>query len=133
MKWAVAQGHRDDNPAISAALPNNRVATKHQRALAHAEVGAALARVRGSGAYLGTKQAFEFLVLTASRSGEVRQARWEEIDRDAAVWTIPGERMKTGREHRVPLSPRALEGARLRPPACSTATGSCSPRPRGAC
>ena len=112
MKWAVAQGHRDDNPAgdaISVALPNNRVATKHQRALPHAEVGVALARVRASGAYLGTKLAFEFLVLTASRSGEIRQARWEEIDRDAAVWTIPGERMKTGREHRVPLSPRALE------------------------
>ena len=112
MKWAVAQGHREDNPAgdaISAALPNNRVAPKHQRALPHAEVGAALGRVRGSGAYLGTKLAFEFLVLTASRSGEVRQARWEEMNRDGAVWTIPRERMKTGREHRVPLPPRALE------------------------
>ena len=76
MKWAVAQGHREDNPsgdAISAALPNNRVLAKHQRALPHADVGAALGRVRGSGAFLGTKQAFEFLVLTASRSGEVRQ------------------------------------------------------------
>ncbi|MCY3812390.1 MAG: tyrosine-type recombinase/integrase [Gammaproteobacteria bacterium] len=112
MKWAVAQGHREDNPAgdaISAALPNNRVPPTHQRALPHAEVGTALARVRGSGAHVGTKHAFEFLVLTASRSGEVRQARWEEIDRDGAVWTIPGERMKTGREHRVPLPPRALE------------------------
>ena len=112
MKWALAQGHREDNPAgdaISAALPNNRVPPKHQRALAHAEVGAALARVRKSGAYLGTKLAFEFLVLTASRSGEIRQARWEEIDRDGAVWTIPGGRMKTGREHRAPLPPRTLE------------------------
>ena len=112
MNWAVAQGHREDNPAgdaISAALPNNRVPPKHQRALPHAEVGAALETVRGSGAYLGTKLAFEFLVLTASRSGEVRQARWEEVDRDRTVWTIPRERMKTGREHRVPLSPRALE------------------------
>ena len=53
--------------------------------------------------------AFEFLVLTAARSGEVRNARWEQIDRDGAVWTIPAERMKAGREHRVPLSPRALE------------------------
>ena len=111
MKWAVAQGHRQDNPAgdaISAALPNNRVLPKHQRALPHAEVGAALARVRASGAYLGTKLAFEFLVLTASRSAEVREARWDEIDRGGAAWTIPGERMKTGREHRVPLSPRTL-------------------------
>ena len=112
MKWAVAQGYREDNPAgdvISAALPSNRVAATHQRALPHAEVGAALARVRSSGAYPGTVLSFEFLVLTAARSGEVRNARWTEIDRDGAVWTVPGERMKAGREHRVPLSPRALE------------------------
>ena len=112
MKWAVAQGYREDNPAgdvLSAALPNNRIAAKHQRALPHAEVGAALARVRTSGGYPGTVLSFEFLVLTAARSGEVRNARWSEIDRDGAVWTVPGERMKAGREHRVPLAPRALE------------------------
>ena len=112
MKWAVAQGYRDDNPAgdaISAALPKTAVRQQHMRALPHAEVGAALARVKGSGAYLGTMVAFEFLVLTAARSGEMRNARWEQIDRDGAVWTIPAERMKAGREHRVPLSPRALE------------------------
>ena len=112
MKWSVAQGYREDNPAddvLSAALPNNRVAAKHQRALPHAEVGAALARVRGCGAYPGTDLSFEFLVLTAARSGEVRSARWTEIDRAGAVWTVPGERMKADREHRVPLSTRALE------------------------
>ena len=112
MKWAIAKGYRADNPAgeaISAALPSNRVATQHQRALPHAEVGAALARVRGSGSYPGTVLAFEFLVLTAARSAEVRGARWAEIDRAGAVWTIPGARMKAGREHRVPLAPRALE------------------------
>ena len=52
--------------------------------------------------------AFEFLVLTACRSGEVRGARWKEIDLDAREWRIPPERMKTGREHRVPLSTGAL-------------------------
>ena len=112
MKWAVAQGYRDDNPAgdaISAALPKAAVRKQHMRALPHAEVAAALARVRSSGAYPGAMLAFEFLVLTAARSGEVRNARWEQIDRAGAVWTIPAERMKTGREHRVPLSPRALE------------------------
>ena len=112
MKWAVAQGYRDDNPAgdaISAALPKTAVRQQHMRALPHAEVGAALVRVRASGAYLATKLAFEFLVLTAGRSGEVRNARWEEIDRAGAAWTIPAERMKAGREHRVPLSPRVLE------------------------
>ena len=111
MKWAVAQGYRADNPAgdaISAALPKNGVRIEHRRALPHAEVGAALARVRASGAHRGTGLAFEFLVLTACRSGEVRAARWDEIDREAAFWTVPAERMKAGREHRVPLARRAL-------------------------
>ena len=48
-------------------------------------------------------------MLTAARSAEVRGARWAEFDRAGAVWTIPGGRMKAGREHRVPLAPRALE------------------------
>ena len=112
MKWAIAQGLRMDNPAgeaISAALPKSTAVRKHQRALAHAEVGAALRRVRRCDTYRSLRLAFEFLVLTAARSGEVRNARWTEIDRDGAVWTVPGERMKAGREHRVPLSPRALE------------------------
>ncbi|MXY51258.1 MAG: site-specific integrase [Gammaproteobacteria bacterium] len=112
MKWAIAQGLRMDNPAgdaISAALPKHTAVQKHQRALPHAKVAAALRRVRRCETYRGIPLAFEFLVLTAARSGEVREARWDEIDRDSAVWTIPAERMKNGREHRVPLSDRALE------------------------
>lgn len=54
-------------------------------------------------------RALEFCILTATRSGEVRGARWSEIDTEAAVWTIPAERMKMKREHRIPLSARALE------------------------
>jgi integrase len=53
--------------------------------------------------------ALEFAILTAARSGEVLGARWEEFDLDRAVWTVPSRRMKGGREHRVPLSQRALE------------------------
>ena len=113
MKWAVAQGYRDDNPAgdaITAALPRGGGAgRKHQRALPYADVAGAVARVRASAAHPSTVLGFEFLVLTAARSGEVRGARWEEIDEDAATWTVPGERMKSGRDHRVPLSGRALE------------------------
>ena len=107
----MAQGYRTDNPAgdaLSAALPKNGVRIDHRKALPHTEVGAALKKVRNSGAYQGLVLAFEFLVLTAGRSGEVRAARWVEIDRDVAVWTIPGVRMKAGREHRVPLAARAL-------------------------
>jgi integrase len=54
-------------------------------------------------------RALEFLILTAARSGEVRGARWSEVDVGTATWTVPAERMKAGREHRVPLSPEAVE------------------------
>ena len=112
MKWAVAQGYRQDNPAgeaIGAALPRNGHVRKHMAALPHADVSDALARVQVSAAGASTKLAFEFLVLTAARSGEVRLATWDEIDLAAAVWTVPAERMKAKREHRVPLCDRAVE------------------------
>ena len=112
MKWAVAQGYRGDNPAgdaISAALPKNGSVRRHQRALPFTEVGAALAKVRTSGAHGLTALAFEFLVLTACRSGEVRLATWDEVDLDSATWTVPANRMKAKRDHRVPLSARALQ------------------------
>ena len=111
MQWAVAQGYREDNPAgdaIGAALPKTGVRTRHQPALPYAEVRGAMEKVRASRAYPTTVLAFEFLVLTASRSGEVRGARWEEMDLEAREWRIPAERMKTNRDHRVPLSTGAL-------------------------
>ena len=111
MKWSIAQGYRDDNPAgdaIAAALPKNGAVRQHQRALPFAEVGAALDKVRTSNAYRATVLAFEFLVLTACRSGEIRFAKWVEVDLHAATWTVPGERMKAKRDHRVPLPGRAL-------------------------
>ena len=111
MNWAIAQGYRADNPAgeaIAAALPKRNAVTEHSRALPFAEVGEAVEKIAGLAlAALSTRLAFRFLVLTAVRSGEVRGARWDEIDVDKAVWTISGERMKTGREHRVPLSSAA--------------------------
>lgn len=111
LKWAIAQGWRQDNPAenISKALPRVSKAQQHRKALPYAEVAGCIEAVRGSGAGLSTKLALEFLVLTAGRSGEVRDARWSEIDLTAQVWEIPAERMKMKRPHRVPLSPRAVE------------------------
>ncbi len=53
-------------------------------------------------------QALRFVILTAARTGEVRGMRWREVDLDAKVWTVPGDRMKAGKLHRVPLSPAAL-------------------------
>ena len=66
-------------------------------------------RVRASNARPLLKLMFEFLVLTATGSGEVRGAAWKEIDREEGVWTIPAPRTKGNRQHRVPLSRRALE------------------------
>ena len=113
MKWAVAQGFRQDNPAgeaISAVLPRqNGIGKRHHPALPHGEVAGAIAAVCASGSGRAVKLAFEFLILTAARSGEVRHMTWSEVDMDAAIWTVPAERMKAGREHRVPLCTRALE------------------------
>ena len=113
MKWAVAQGFRQDNPAgdaIGAALPRQNGKNKrHHKALPHNEVAGAIEAVRASHCNVAVKLAFEFLILTAARSGEVRNMPWSEVDTNAKVWTIPAARMKAGREHRVPLCARALE------------------------
>ena len=111
MRWAVAESYRDNDPttSLSAALPKHNSVRQHHKALPFAEVSGALDVVRASGAYIMTRLAFEYMVLTACRSGEIRLAQWNEIDVESATWTIPANRMKTKREHRVPLSPRALE------------------------
>jgi len=111
MAWAVAQGYRTDDPAgtaITKALPKNNGPKKHLAAVSHREVAAAVRKVRASGGYHPVRLAAEFAVLTAARSSEVRGAQWSEIDREAALWTIPASRMKAGREHRVPLAAEAL-------------------------
>ena len=111
MKWCIAQGFREDNPAddrITAALGSNTQRPQHMKALHHSQVGAAIRTVEATDAHWATIAAFKFLTLTATRSGEVRNATWNEIDLSTAVWTIPSEHTKTGREHRVPLSTEAL-------------------------
>ena len=111
MDWAIAEGLRQDNPvaATVAVLPKNTAKTRHHRALPFAEVFDALERVRNSDAYPVTKLAIEFLTLTATRSGETRGALWTEIDLASATWTIPETRMKSGREHKIPLTRRAMD------------------------
>jgi integrase len=112
MKWAIAQGWRTDNPAetISKALPkHDRSKVRHQKALPYGSVADAIAVVRASGASQSSKLALDFIILTATRSGETRGAKWSEFDLERAEWTIPAERMKAKRAHRIPLSPRCLE------------------------
>ena len=102
---------RIDNPCdrVIPVLGTQHGVVQHMRALPHREVPTAIETIQGSNAKPIVKLAFEFLVLTAARSGEVRGAVWSEIDRDERVWTIPGIRMKAKREHRVPLCERAME------------------------
>ena len=112
MDRAVALEFVDYNPAgdaINGALTKLPRVRAHHRALPYQELPAALEAVRGSTASPSVKLAFEMLALTACRSGEVRGMTWDEVDLKAATWTIPAERMKAAKLHRVPLSRRALE------------------------
>ncbi len=112
LEWAVAMEWRSDNPCdrIGPVLGPQGDIVQHMRALPHQDVAAAVETVRASdSAAPAVRLAFEFLVLTAGRSGEVRLATWDEMDVAGRVWTISAERMKAKREHRVPLCGRAVE------------------------
>lgn len=105
-KWAVMHNLCQDNPAgNNITLP--KANEKHHEALPYTQVGASIRHIQASGKW--DAPAVEFLILTAARSGEVREADWQEIDLDEATWTVPKTRMKASREHRVPLSGRALD------------------------
>ena len=114
LEWAIAHGScGSDNPCdrvLPVLGPQNDIVT-HRQALHHRDVAAAIETVRASGcAQPAVKLAFEFLVLTATRSGGgPRGAQWAEIDTTDRAWTISALRMKAKREHRVPLCGRALE------------------------
>ncbi len=114
LDWASGRGMRTGLNAaawkgvLSTQLPaRNRLKKPvHHAALDFADAPAFMLRLRAA-AGVGAL-ALEFTILTAARSGEVRGAVWSEIDREAMAWTIPAERMKAGKEHRVPLSAAAL-------------------------
>ena len=112
-RWCIGRNYRADNPVDRAvvALPKaNGHTTTHHRALPHGEVATALRAVRGTtDTHPSAAPCVELIVLTAVRPGEARGALWDEIDMDAATWTIPASRMKAGREFTVPLSTAALD------------------------
>ncbi len=111
LEWAVAMEYRTDNPCdrVVSVLGPQDIVVRHMRALPHREVAPALQKVRASNAMPGSRLAFEFLVLTAARWGEVRWAEWSEMDPAQGMWTVPESRTKSKREHRVPLCRRAKE------------------------
>ncbi|MCY4240498.1 MAG: tyrosine-type recombinase/integrase [Rhodobacter sp.] len=134
LAWAEAHGHCDANvagEAIDGALPSMRGTGRNFRALPYREVAAALETVEASGASLAAKLCLRLTVLTAARSGEVRGMTWAEIDLEAATWTVPGGRMKAGREHRVPLSAAAADALARAEALRVEGSDLCFPSPRG--
>ena len=114
LDYAKVRGWRSgENPALwrghlKSILPaRTKLSRGHHAAMPYGNVPAFVDRLHGLEAI--SARALEFLILTAARSGEVREATWDEFDLDAGVWTVPAARMKAGKEHRVPLSDRALE------------------------
>ena len=93
---------------ISAALPVMPAVQQNLRSLPYAEVPQAVQVIRKSKASLSAKACFEFLILSACRSGEARLAQWSEINLEERLWTIQVARMKQGREHHQPLSEQAI-------------------------
>ncbi len=111
---AKARGYREgENPArwrghIAQILPpRSRLTRGHHKALPYATIPAFTVQLREREATAAL--ALEFVILTASRTSETLGATWAEVDLNKAIWTIPAARMKAGKEHRVPLSPRAVE------------------------
>ena len=111
---ARARGYRQgENPArwrghIAQILPARaRLARGHHKAMTYQAIPEFFGKLREREAMAAL--ALEFAILTAARTGEVLGAMWAEVDLDKAIWTIPADRMKAGKEHRVPLSPRAVE------------------------
>ena len=111
---AKARGYRQgENPArwrghVAQILPGRtHLSRGHHKAMPYSALAAFIAKLRSREAMAAL--ALEFAILTAVRTGEAIGATWGEVDLAKAIWTIPAERTKTGREHRVPLSPRAVE------------------------
>ena len=114
LDWAAARGHRQgENPArwrghLENLLPKKSTVRRveHHAALPYVEISAFMGELRGQEGIAA--RALAFAILTVARTGEVIGATWAEIDMAARIWTIPAERMKAGKEHRVPLSEAAI-------------------------
>jgi integrase len=114
LDWATARGYRQgENPArwrghLENLLPKKTKVKRveHHAALAYTEIGAFMPELRERESVAAS--ALEFLILTGARTGEVIGAQWSEINIAERLWIVPGHRMKSGREHRVPLSDAAM-------------------------
>jgi integrase len=114
MKWCWAHGMVSGNPVdvvehLLPQQPGKRIRVQHHPAMPWREIPVFFRDVLYDGKPTTSRALLEFVVLTAARSGEARKMRWDEIDLETAVWTVPASRMKARVVHRVPLSSRAVE------------------------
>ena len=113
LDYAKAKKHRDgDNPAawkgnLKHLLPAQNATKEHHASMPYSEVPDFVSLLRSRADQ--SCRALEFLILCGGRTNEITGARWEEIDTEGQIWTVPAERMKTGKPHLVPLSKRAVE------------------------
>ncbi len=131
LTWSIAKGWRLDKPAetVLSVMPKQGVRSEPRKALPYEKVPHCLSVVRGSRVGLSTKLALEFLILTAARSAEVREAVWSEIDVQKAVWEIPARRMKAKRMHRRGRRSRPTSPARWRSSRLPTSWGTQPSKP----
>ncbi|MDA0630619.1 MAG: tyrosine-type recombinase/integrase [Proteobacteria bacterium] len=119
LDWCKARGYcSGENPArlrgaLGELLPKSQKIKKirHHPAIPHQQINKFVMALRTQGG--AAPLALEFMLLTAARTGELTAARWDEVDFDGMVWTVPASRMKAGKEHRVPLSRRAADILRV--------------------
>jgi integrase len=120
LNWATVQGfRRGDNPArwqghLQHTLPNVDKSTAHRAALAYDAMPAFMEALRALDGL--PARALELTILCATRTQETLGAQWSEFDLENKIWTVPASRMKMGREHRIPLSARAVEILQQLPP-----------------
>ena len=112
LKLAIVKGHRLDNPMLSidkSVLPDPTTLLGNYRAVPYQEIGAAIQKIQKSRAYPTVKLLIEFTILTCSRPSEARLMTWNEVDLENRLWVLPASRAKTKKDHRIPLSQRAVQ------------------------
>ena len=109
---AMAHGWAEVNPVdetVTQALPKTAITRAHFKSLSYADVQTALRIAATSTSRASVRLCYRWQILTAARPGEARAARWQDMDMTGRTWTIPGDMMKSGREHRVPMSSQAVD------------------------
>jgi len=111
MIWVITKQYRPDNPmvGIEIALPKDKKVVTGRKALPYEQIHDCIKMIHATSATIATKLCLPFIILTAVRSNEARLATWDEIDLASRVWSIPKERMKTPRPHRIPLTSEMIK------------------------